>query len=150
MKLRLAILLLTIGLCYFIYLPLTEGILFNQLFNIYMLLPYFLCLTGLFIFTYGVRQFVLLLSSFRILISNEMITTTIKGYVIDCTIIYSYSTAAIWIIFTIAISNAYLISDRLLMSEISKGFLCALITAELLLRPLKKRIQHLECTKIKS
>jgi hypothetical protein len=143
-KYRIEILIPIFFLGYVAFFPVLSGEIANYFFKSHILLPFILVFLALIILSFGFMQLIEIGKSLQYFIVNTPLNSKLNEQTLNGAISFAYVASTLWVLYILVVSTAYSISMNVLVSEIALSFTYAFILAELILRPLKKRIEFLQ------
>ncbi|MDE3274331.1 hypothetical protein, partial [Pseudoalteromonas sp. G4] len=102
-----------------------------------------LILIALIVLSFGLSQLGELIKSFKAFFVYDYKPTRIKLETIKGAITYSYSAAILWCLYAVVMSSASTNDISILIPDLALSLTYGFIVAELILRPLRKRITFL-------
>ena len=141
MKYRFEILVPVVLLGYIAFFPAINGELAQHFIKPNILVPFILAFVALIILSFGLEQLCALVKSLALFFVNDGMTVKLKRLTIDGAITYAYVSATLWVMYILVMSGVLAFNTSLLVSQIALAYTYAFILAELLLRPLKRRIE---------
>lgn len=143
MRYRLEILIPLLFLGYVAFFPSLSGELQEHFFKLHILLPYILVLIALIVQAFGISQLCELIKSLKVFFINQPEISNLKVMTVKGAISFSYVSATLWVLYILVLSSAYSFKLNELIPEIALAFTYAFIVAEIILRPLSKRLEFL-------
>ena len=144
MNYRIEALIPIIFLAYVAFFPVSSGEITNYFLKIHILLPFVLVFLALTVLSFGISQLIELAKSLQCFVANPSTNSSLKEQTINGAISFSYVASMLWVLYILVISRAYTIPVNILISDIALAFTYAFILSELVLRPLKKRLEFLK------
>ena len=144
MKYRIEVLIPIIFLGYVAFFPASSGEITNYFLKPHILLPFVLVFLALTILSFGIPQLFELGKSLKSFIVKSPINSSVKVQTINGAISFSYVASMLWVLYILVVSTAYSFSLNALVPEVALAFTYSFILAELVLRPLKKRLEFLQ------
>ena len=144
MKYRIEVLVPIIFLGYVAFFPASSGEITNYFLKAHILLPFALVFLALTVLAFGISQLLELGKSLQSFLVNTPINSNLKEQTLYGAISFSYVASILWVLYILVVSSAYSLSINTLVPEIALAFTYAFILAELVLRPLKKRLEFLQ------
>jgi hypothetical protein len=126
-----------------LFLPISSGEISNYFININILLPFVSVFIALVVLSFGSEQTLLLAKSLRLLFTNSNSKKLVDKKCLTGAISFSYVAGFLWVMYAIVI-NPKIISQTSLSFFIAQAGLAltySFLLAELILRPLLKRIE---------
>lgn len=143
-KYRIEVLIPIVFLGYVAFFPASTGEITNYFLKANILLPFTLVFLALTVLSFGTQQLIELGKSFQSFIVKTPVNSSLKLQTINGAISFSYVASMLWVLYILVVSTAYSLSLNALVPEIALAFTYAFILAELILRPLKKRLEFLQ------
>jgi len=146
MRFRLEILIPVLFVGYVAYFPIMNGEIQTYFIKPYILTPFALIFIGLTVLSFGFLQFIALIKSVGIFFTHDPDQIELHNKCINGAISYAYVAAILWVMYALVINSIILQESSIMgmISDIALSFTYAFILAELILRPLKKRIEFLQ------
>lgn len=144
MKYRIEALIPIIMLGYIAFFPTTSGELMSYFIKGNIILPFILVFVALNILTFGVTQLFELLKSLKSFFIVDPLETKLHGNTLTGAISYSYVASTLWVLYILVISEKYNASLESVIPYVALSLMYAFILSELILRPLKKRLEFVK------
>ncbi len=144
MKYRMEVLIPIVFLSYIAFFPVSSGEISGYFFKTHILLPFVLVFISLTVLSFGVAQLIALGKSLQSFFVHHFDSSTLNEQTLNGAISFSYVASIFWILYILVVSTAYSLSSNTLISEIALALTYAFILSELVLRPLKKRLEFLQ------
>ena len=143
MRYRVENLIPIVLLGYIAFFPVTSGEITHHFLKSHILVPFVLILVALTVLSFGLSQLGELIKSFKTFFLYDYQPTRVKLETIKGAITYSYSAAILWCLYAVVISSASTNDISILIPDLALSLTYGFIIAELILRPLSKRINFL-------
>lgn len=143
MKYRIEVLIPIVFLSYVAFFPASSGEITNYFLKAHILLPFVLVFLALTVLSFGIPQLLELGKSMQSFVVKSSINSNLKSQTINGAISFSYVASMLWVLYILVVSTHYSLSFNVLVPEIALAFTYAFILAELVLRPLKKRLEFM-------
>ena len=144
MKYRLEVLIPIVLLGYIAFFPASSGEIVNYFLKTHILLPFVFVFLSLIVLSFGVSQLLESAKSLQSFVVNSSTSSSLKEQILNGAISFSYVASMFWVLYILVVSGAYSMSVNVLIPEIALAFTYAFILSELILRPLKKRLEFLK------
>lgn len=146
MKYRIEMLIPVMFLGYIAFFPLNSGDITNHFLKSYILLPFTLMFVSLTIISFGYSQLLELIKSIKCFFIYDCQPTLIKLDTIKGAIAYAYSSSILWCLYAAVMSPMLTSSASIIISDVALSLTYGFVVAELILRPLHKRLNFLKKT----
>lgn len=146
MRYRIETLIPIALLGYVAFFPLASGEITNYFFKSYIFVPFVLILIALTVLSFGLSQLYELVKSLKVFFVNDYLIASLKMETIKGAIVYSYSASVLWCLYAIVMSSSYPPKPSIFIPDLILSLTHGFIVAELILRPLCKRIKFLQRT----
>lgn len=144
MKYRFEILIPIILLGYIAFFPIYDGDITKHFLKSHILLPFVLIFVALTVLSFGISQLMALIKSIKSFFVYDYQPGLIKQATIKGAISYAYSASILWGLYAVVMAPSLAQNSSTLLANLALSLTYGFIVAELLLRPLEKRIAFLK------